>query len=39
MTKSNKVKFYMVLGNHDYDNLDLTNNSQSQVDMVFIHKK
>ena len=29
----NSVKFYMVLGNHDYGcNLDLTNNSQFQVD-------
>ena len=30
---SDDVKFYMCLGNHDYgDNLDLTNNSQHQVD-------
>ncbi len=30
---SNDVKFYMCLGNHDYGyNLDLTNNSQHQVD-------
>ena len=30
---SDKVKFYMVLGNHDYGyNIDLTNNSQVQVD-------
>lgn len=30
---SDNVKFYMVLGNHDYGyNIDLTNNSQVQVD-------
>ena len=30
---SNDIKFYMILGNHDYGyNLDLTNNSHSQVD-------
>ena len=34
MKRSDKVKFYMVLGNHDYSlhNIDLTNNSQVQVD-------
>ena len=30
---SDNVKFYMCLGNHDYGyNLDLTNNSQCQID-------
>ena len=37
---SNNVKFYMVLGNHDYGyNLDLTNNSQVQVDYGILSQK
>jgi len=37
---SDNVKFYMVLGNHDYGyNIDLTNNSQVQVDYGILSQK